>query len=318
MTIESAQIVYVVAPSGAGKSFTGDYLDVVHGFEHVDGDGPAKSCALPKYREMTKGFLASSRGSVPREMWSPYFEEIAKQAVEAAKDHDKVVLTHATSKEPHRELVISKIVEGGVSLDQITIVELTIDPVVKARGFYYRTKRQAEQNGMSVSEVCDFEGELTVEIFIELCLKMEEGVLALFDDCPNAKKVDVSGRDISHCDAIDKALELTRSKEWTYETICEKVLPLDVERDEEFIVSGSRDELDTISAELNPSLAIDEGEGEEKVKEMKKRRSSLVQIDLDLMRDFSQTSIEMTEEAAERRASRRVSLIKTGKIDFKE
>ena len=35
--IASAKIVYVVALSGCGKSFTGDYLGVMHGFKHVDG-----------------------------------------------------------------------------------------------------------------------------------------------------------------------------------------------------------------------------------------------------------------------------------------
>jgi ABC-type nitrate/sulfonate/bicarbonate transport system ATPase subunit len=35
--IASAKIVYVVAASGCGKSFTGDYLGVMHGFHHVDG-----------------------------------------------------------------------------------------------------------------------------------------------------------------------------------------------------------------------------------------------------------------------------------------
>ena len=35
--IASAKIVYVVALSGCGKSFTGDYLGLMHGFKHVDG-----------------------------------------------------------------------------------------------------------------------------------------------------------------------------------------------------------------------------------------------------------------------------------------
>jgi hypothetical protein len=30
------------------------------------------------------------------EMWQPYFEEIAKQTINAAKHSNKVVLTHAT------------------------------------------------------------------------------------------------------------------------------------------------------------------------------------------------------------------------------
>ena len=46
-----------------------------------------------------------------------------------------------------------------------------------------------------------------------------------YEPCPIAKKVDVSGRDITHCDNLDKALGLTRSDDWTYESICDKVLP---------------------------------------------------------------------------------------------
>jgi hypothetical protein len=35
--IASAKIVYVLAVSGCGKSFTGDYLEMMHGYHHVDG-----------------------------------------------------------------------------------------------------------------------------------------------------------------------------------------------------------------------------------------------------------------------------------------
>ena len=35
--IASAKIVYIVAVRGCGKSFTGDYLETMHGFHHVDG-----------------------------------------------------------------------------------------------------------------------------------------------------------------------------------------------------------------------------------------------------------------------------------------
>ena len=37
IAIASTKIVYVLAVSGCGKSFTGDYLGVMHGFHHVDG-----------------------------------------------------------------------------------------------------------------------------------------------------------------------------------------------------------------------------------------------------------------------------------------
>ncbi len=214
--------------------------------------------------------------------------------------------------------------EGGVSSDQITVVELTIDPVVKARGLYYRTERWAEQTGMTVTElvksIFDFEGEITEEKYIACKLDSdkkgeEQGVS--FDDCPNAKKADVTGRDISHCDNLDAALGIAHSTGWTYETICAKVFPLDVERDDEFAANGSMSVFTEIIAERDKSLAIDESEGEEKVKEMKRRRSSIVQAELLVcnlslvsIRDFYEASIVGTEEMAKRR----VSLIKTGKI----
>jgi len=91
-------------------------MHVVHGYKHIDGDFPLKSCAVdPKYREMTIGILRHflNEKDLSKEIWSPYFEEIAKLTVEAAKENDKVVLTHATYKEEAREVVIEQIVKGG-------------------------------------------------------------------------------------------------------------------------------------------------------------------------------------------------------------
>ena len=215
------------------QSFTGDYLQVVHGYKHVDGDGPLKHCATdPKYLEMTRNMF--SCGSVPnpaRELWVPYFEEIGKRTVDAAKDHDKVVLSHATYQQEPRDVVIETIVKGGVPREHITILELSIDKTVKFRYLYHRTKRQfEEQGGITMEELCkgslEWEGEeLTEEKYVKAMMdndaKNDDG----WEDCPTAKKVDVSGRDISHCDNVDKALGLTRSGEWTYQSICDEVLP---------------------------------------------------------------------------------------------
>jgi len=70
--------------------------------------------------------------------------------------------------------------------------------------------------------------ELTEDKYVKAVMATipEGGTLDVgYEDCPIAKKVDVSGRDITHCDNVDKALELTRSDDWTYESICAKVLP---------------------------------------------------------------------------------------------
>ena len=50
--------------------------------------------------------------------------------------------------------------------------------------------------------------------------------------------VDISGCDVTHFDNVDKALGLTRSNELTYESICEKVKPVDEARDKKMMESG--------------------------------------------------------------------------------
>ena len=255
----------------------------------------------PKYREMTKNFITQEK--VRKDKWGPYFVEIARRTVDAAKDHDKVVLSHATYKEEARDVVIEKIVEGGVPRDHITVIELTIDPIVKARGLYYRSKRQCEQYGISMEDACkghiEWEGDkLTEEKFIKAVVPEGGNPNPGYEDCPIAKKADVSGRDISHCDNVDKALELTRSLDWTYESICAKVFPLDKERDAEWVATGSMEEFQKISAEVATNPAIkDDAKDTEEVKELKKkRRSTLIAAkSWREMSDFGKLALEDDE-----------------------
>lgn len=128
---------------------------------------------------------------------------------------------------------------------------------------------------------------------------------------PKALMVDVSGRDITHFDNVDKALGLTRSKDLTYKSICEKVKPFDEARDKVMLESGMAEVFSEMMAKKDTTLAIEEeGEDEKKVEEMKRRRSSIIQCEL-LMRDFSARSVNSTEKIQ----NRRKSLIKIGKIE---
>ncbi|KAL7491714.1 hypothetical protein ACHAWT_001980 [Skeletonema menzelii] len=301
--IKSAQIVYVFGPPGTGKTFTGDYMHVMHGYHHVDGDIPLKNIALvPEYKEMIEKCLMSDD-------WTPMYSELARLTLEGAKEHDKVVLSHATYKNEYRDHFIKKLIEGGASEDNIIIVQLTIDPKVKARGLYHRTKRQAEQGGMSL------EGELSEEKFIELVIEAEEkDTENVFEVHPKAVMVDISGRDVTHFDNVDEALGLTRSNELSYESICAKVKPIDEARDKITMANGFFEAIAEIQAKLgNESLAIEEeGEDEKKVEEMKKRRSSIVQCEL-LVRDISASSLKNSK--SEKVLMRRKSLIMTGKIE---
>lgn len=191
-----------------------------------------------------------------RKMWTPFHAEIGRLTVEAARDHDKVVLSHATYNQVCRDVVIEALAEGGIKREQITIVQLDIDPKIKQRDLYFRIKAGVEVDGTTtIEEVCrgvmrlEFEGEMTVDKFVELTMSniSEE---RCFEDCPGAKKVDVSGRDVSHVDNVDAAIGRARDASLAYEEILEKVKPIDAKRDEEAIKSGAS----AIFAELMAGL----------------------------------------------------------------
>eukprot|EP00985_Skeletonema_marinoi_P024902 scaffold17783_cov198-Skeletonema_marinoi.AAC.1 len=282
------QIVYVVGPSGTGKS--------MHGYQHVDGDIPLQNMTLvPGYTEMVEKAML-------KDDWAPYCSELARLTLEAAKDNDKVVLSHATKKNYYRDHVIKKLIEGGASEDHITIIQLTIDPKVKARGLYHRTARMAEQSDMTMT------GEMTEEKYIDVFLKASGQSFSFdaFEVHPKAIMVGVSGRNVTHFDSVDKALGLTRSNELS-ESICANS---DEARDK--MESGYLQAIAELMAKKEDgqkSSLVDVDEDEKKVEEMKRRRSTIVQCEL-LMRDFSSSRIESTEKV---RICRK-SLIKTGKI----
>eukprot|EP00984_Skeletonema_dohrnii_P008212 scaffold3014_cov111-Skeletonema_dohrnii-CCMP3373.AAC.10 len=303
--IKSAQIVYVFGPPGTGKSFTGDYMAVMHDYHHADGDIPLKQMTLvPAYKEMAEKMFI-------KDDWAPYFSELARLTLDGAKDNKRVVLSHATDRNEKRDHVIKKLIEGGASEDNITIIQLTIDPKVKARGMYHRTARIAEQSGMTITDLCkafmEFEGEMTEEKFVDIMVKGEAANGDGFEVHPKAIMVDISGRDVTHFDNVDKALGLTRSTELPYESICAKVKPIDEARDKKSMESGFMEAFGELMYKAHGLAIEEEGEDEKKVEEMKKRRSSIVQCE-HLTRGLS---FKETSEGVE---ARRKSLITTGKI----
>eukprot|EP00984_Skeletonema_dohrnii_P015717 scaffold6847_cov101-Skeletonema_dohrnii-CCMP3373.AAC.3 len=257
-TIKSAQIVYVIGPGGTGKTLTGDYMQVMHGYHHVDGDIPLKHmCLVPEYKVIAEKWIIEGD-------WAPFYSELARLTLEAAKDNERVVLSHATDKNDHRDHVIKKLIEGGANEDNIIIIQLTIDPRVKARGLYHRAARMAEQSGMTMT------GEMTEGKFIDMNLEYEAANADAFEVHPKAILVDISGRDVTHFDNVDKALGLTRSNELTYESICDKVKPIDEARDKKMFESGYMeaiaDVLSRVEAIQRSSLAIEEGDGDDEKK----------------------------------------------------
>lgn len=245
--ISNTSIVFVIAPSGTGKTFTGDYLALMHGYKHVDGDLPLKNKHLPQYSDMVATmwkvaceYLPKNEDG-PEEMWQPYFAELARLTLEAAETSEKVVLTHATYRQAWQEYVIQKLIEGGASPDQISMVALTIDEDVKLKGLYLRTKQFLESAGLSLEEDCrnkgwEGEGEMTCEEFASLYKKHDPLGSWIFQYPPaGTKSVDVSSRNLDALHAINEALDLEKpTVEENYEELVSRVNAEDAKRSEEF------------------------------------------------------------------------------------
>lgn len=258
--IAKCKIVYVWAAPGSGKSFTGDYLKVMHSFDHVDGDFPLKRLDLnPElYKRITFDFFKGAHSvgwkeDGPKELWEPYYKVIADATVEAAKKSTagKVVLSHATNRQGIREYVVNVLLEGGASSQNITVLELTIDMKVKLQGLYHRLKFQAEQCGITLGDYLrstgwddggDTDKEPTISDYMEWQVKRNDifSNNTLYQGCPDdypyGKAVDVSGRNMSHLDNVDTALGLVgqrNDKTLSFEEIRDTVKLLDAARDAE-------------------------------------------------------------------------------------
>lgn len=354
--IANAKIVYVVAPSGCGKSFTGDALAFLHDFEHVDGDGPLKNCALSeRNKELTIGFLKSFKVHAidndedgPEEVWTPFYEEIAALALEAAKRTDKVVLTHASYRQAYRECVVNKLLEGGAKRENITVIQLTIDADVKLAGLYYRTKEQIENGGIKLGDAMKalgWEGgsDMTMEEYKAFMMETDPGYAGneAMKDIPDGygSVIDVSSRDMKHVDRVEEALGLVgkrnENKNLSYDELASKVKEFEQKRDKEFDANGSQalcwgelwpaacgkkpdDDIIVTDTESTSTTVVIK---EEQREEMKKRRSSLASVEF-LTTEFRRASLEIesngsseNDERIHKLKARRSSVIMTGMID---
>jgi hypothetical protein len=306
-------------------------------------DFPTKNCHIPKNKELYAGLLKCFVSYVhkeegpedgPEELWKPYFEEIANQTIDAAKkgSDQHVVLSHATYRQAWREFVVKKLIEGGVREENITVLYLTINPDVKLKGLYYRTKTLIENGGMTLGDFMrtqgwEGDGDMTLSEYMAYTKKKSPGIETC-QDIPDGygKTVDVSGRDMSHLDGVDDALGLVgkrNDKTLTFEEIRDKVKVIDQKRDEDFAATGSLVILGEMLAELTNGNDNDNDNNgdevvnntEEELEKIAKRRSSLISVEY-LERELHRSSLpSIDNEKKKMTKTRRSSLIKTGKIE---
>jgi len=337
MPIATSQIVFVVAMPGTGKTFTGDYLEQYHDFQHIDGDLPFRTCEKPEIESIVRKFLTAmvkypdfwnpknlDLYEETKENWGPYFDHLAENVLEAAKTNDKVVITFGVGANIMRTHFIDKLKEGGA--ENITMLVLTMDERKKLEGLYHRSIRQFEHMESSLGDNMrmmgwDGEGEPTMEECI-VHLKEPGNLGAYISEQPSknlmkyTKFADVTGRDVTAVDAVDTSIGLQRASEdeLRYEDIKTNVIARDKRRDEETPCNCTH-----LFIELQEEIAaaLEGANTEEEKKEIKKRASSIINMEV-AARRFSILSIasDTTDETQIKMRKRRSSFIKTGKIDM--
>jgi len=253
--IESTKFVFIAAPSGIGKTFSGDYLEAIMGWKHIDGDYPIRNTYLSDhYKDITERLLMNGKyGHIKekteeeksewylREGYHGYMTELSRLTLEGATVSDKVVLTHASYSEPQRLFVRQKLMDSGAKPENITMIFLECDRKVHDVGVWKRWNFQADAAGCTVAELFQnafgIEGILDFESFQD---KFQDGSLAHFSSPQDPEKpytvIDVTARNSTVLDSIDKALGLenTRPTNLTYVEMQHKVATIDRERDQKW------------------------------------------------------------------------------------
>jgi len=324
--IESAQFVYVVAKSGVGKTFTGDYLGTIQNFKHIDGDCILKMSHTNEHwkkigadeKKKKEGLDLTDPDSKMKKIvelmgtedyYQPFCFELARLLLEAAKTSQKCVLTHATFDHKWRLLIRKYLKEAGVKNDNFTMMFLDIDPDVHNKAAWKRWNFQAECNDCTLEElfenVCKIPGIKDFDSFVTI---FQEGINNKYYTVPQEQEkpyvlVDVSARDVTVLDQYDKVLGLNaRSTELTYDEMIEMIAATDKKRDEEWgkgMIATAETEKEKEVANKEPEKYI-------------ARRSSLFEADKILDR-MSSISIKDTGDTQSHRRSRQ-SFIETGKF----
>merc|ERR1719230_326065 len=252
------EIVYVVGKSAAGKTFSGDYFSLVHGYTHIDGDGPVKKQHQSrKFKTISTNFYKAVQVHWPKNqdgdatLWRPYMDELVEQTLEATKDHNKVVLTHATYRQNIRDYVIEQL-QKQQPYANITVIELKTDVAVEREAIYYRNKKLASKGLPTMEDQMramgwKIEGRLKKRVFIKFYAKYLE---VPYEHHSNEKSkkaynfsvIDVSKRDVTHFRQLDKAIghrdnnnsNSLLSSSSSYDNICDQIKKMSAQREKEY------------------------------------------------------------------------------------
>ena len=255
-----------------------------------------------------------------KEGFQSYMTIIANHTLEAAKDSNRVVLTHASYTEQQRLFLREMLLEAGARSENINVVFLHCDRDVHYEGAWKRWNHLVAASGCTLNQFFKSLGYPNVVDYNSFC-QFQDFFFSHWQGPQDSERpyevVDVTSRDISVLDSIDKVLGIqdTRPKDMTYKEMEDKIKAIDQKRDKEF---GAK-----LAARFNAS---------EKEKELAKtepnkyaaRRSSLVEgdkfaamslKDYDYDDDDDEDDDDDDDDDSRPPKSRRQSFLETGKFD---
>ena len=174
--------VLVSGCSGAGKSFTGDYLEMMCGFYHVDGD----TFMISKEPEhvilkdnLVKAFYDYwlQEKSAPRELWVPYYQGLIELIKKAHETHTDVVVSHSVYHRESRDYFRSQ-------LPDYIFIQLNLCEEELLKRHVKRFKAFADTKGKSIEDAYDmiYKEPYSMENFLKQSKKTLKGLQPLEQD----------------------------------------------------------------------------------------------------------------------------------------
>jgi gluconate kinase len=174
-------IVWLTGNSGAGKTFTGDYLALTQNFIHIDGDqGYASNNEEKKkaFFDCVKAFdYRFEEKEAPSELRKTHFDLLIKESTEELKKGNKVVISFSVYSRQIRDYLRSNI-------PHLIYIQLSSSPKELIRKAKIRFENYAISQKKSVEEVFKEHNKMdySEENFEKVTLNIMRGLMPLQKD----------------------------------------------------------------------------------------------------------------------------------------
>ena len=220
-----ADIIFITALSGTGKTTTGDYLSEYCGVHHVDGDNILHHGVSDRPEwEQAAGDITRAlfehwmRGEpCPEELWHPYLAILCAQIKEAQQHHRRIVVTWVVYRRDVRDFLRQRLGPG------LRFLRLDCETDVLVRGAHARLEEGLQMSGMTTEDGWRSEdpamqncggqkryGGFSLESYKQMQLDNALNGMQHFDtdELSDSQVVDVSTRDTAAFLRVSTALGL--------------------------------------------------------------------------------------------------------------